>query len=75
MYTVEFEVIGKDEFTKGIAQHVYNFKEKSTFALHVFGDRKFQERVREVLNNDASNPDSTAPCGPSGLLDIRRTHI
>ena len=34
MYTVEFEVIGKDEFIKGTAQHVYNFKEKSTFALH-----------------------------------------
>ena len=51
MYTVEFEVIGKDEFTKGTSRHVYNFKEKSTFALHVcttiyFGDRKFQERVR-----------------------------
>ena len=26
MYTVEFEVIGKDEFIKGTAQHVYNFK-------------------------------------------------
>ena len=80
MYTVEFEEVGKNDLQRLHTSRYIISKEMSTFALHVYKKALICEHSGSgcgkcFLNNDTSNPDSTAqPCGPSGLLDTRVTH-